>query len=399
MKRISRVWALVFIGLVPVMAKADGLDDQLAEAKGLLLAGKSEEAEPKLSALMKSALQVLEKSPDDLHAAYVLGVAAMYAGDDDTAEVYLRKVSRADRKNSAYMLALAQLLIFEEKSAEAMAQIQLLIDENGKNVEAWDLIGDAQESLGKLADAQKSYEKAFELAPKDVKYLGKVAQLLLVQKKTDEAIAVYKKAIEVDPNYVKGIANIAQIYQNKAEWQKSLDMYTKLVAITPEDWRALAKQVQLYEALNKPAERDATREKILALKKAGKISDALFCREQMTVAAKQVLAFEYFELKGPNAVRYSFLVMKEDGKTIEKRVSLGSYDATNQFARETGEIKGDERLFHLDVYLENSHGTLEMFKKEPTYEQARELAKQYLEGKLPLKSSIAVPSSMSGGGK
>ena len=56
---------------------------------------------------------------------------------------------------------------------------------------------------------------------------------------------------------------------------------------------------------------------------------------------------------------------------------------TTQLMRKSGDIKEDERMFHLDVYYPGGvHGTLGMFKKEPTYEETRQQVKKFLDGKF-----------------
>jgi hypothetical protein len=157
-----------------------------------------------------------------------------------------------------------------------------------------------------------------------------------------------------------------------------------------EDSKALAKKVQLYEALGKIKERDAAREDVFKLFKAGKIAAKFYCREQFNVGKTPVIVFEYFELKGERALRYSFQVLDEKGDSAQQ-ISLGSYEMTTLLAREQGQIKADERMYHLDQYTPQSHATLGMFKKEPTYEETRQQVIAFIEGKVKPMSSTTLP--------
>ena len=70
-----------------------------------------------------------------------------------------------------------------------------------------------------------------------------------------------------------------------------------------------------------------------------------------------------------------------DGKTSFE-ISLGSYEATNAIARESGGLKRGERLFHLDGYYPGGrHQTFGMFRKEPTYDRVKRLVIEVIKGK------------------
>jgi hypothetical protein len=71
-------------------------------------------------------------------------------------------------------------------------------------------------------------------------------------------------------------------------------------------------------------------------------------------------------------------------------VTLGSYDFTTQIAREAGQIKPDERVYHLDYYRGNEHRTYGLFDvTPPTYDKTRAMVIDIVKGKgKPVSSSV-----------
>jgi hypothetical protein len=93
-----------------------------------------------------------------------------------------------------------------------------------------------------------------------------------------------------------------------------------------------------------------------------------YLRDQFQVGVWRVMVVEYFELLGPTAVRYKFLVHRGQAQSPEYTLSLGSYEITNEFARQRGQLQPGERLFHLDEYRPGRHAGLGFFKNEPPYD-------------------------------
>ncbi len=98
-----------------------------------------------------------------------------------------------------------------------------------------------------------------------------------------------------------------------------------------------------------------------------------YCREQILVNNRKVFAFQYFDpLQSQQSIFYSFVVTDSKGYKAYT-ISLGSYEHTNQIDRELGNLKEDERLYHLDGYFPSRHQTYGFFnrKQPPTYEEIR----------------------------
>jgi tetratricopeptide (TPR) repeat protein len=297
----------------------------------------------------------------------------------------------------------AQLALYQDDPKAAIAALQSFFAQGAdvdKNPAPWELLGEAQSKDGQYADSQKSYQHAADLAPRDPHYLAEVAAACSTLHKDDDAIAAYQKALAIDPKFSAALAGMGQIYQSQKAYDKSIDAYTRVVAVNPDDFLSIAKLVQLNEALGKTKDRDAARDQIFDLYKAGKITAPAYCRQMMEAKNRDMLVLEYFDFKNSTAVRYAFNILASDGQSIEKRISLGTDEKTTADAREKGTISLKERLFHLDVYVPTGHEIIGTFTKEPSYEETRDLVQKYLAGTLkPLDSSAnpSVPAPPAGG--
>lgn len=174
---------------------------------------------------------------------------------------------------------------------------------------------------------------------------------------------------------------------------KALKAWRAYRAAAPNNWQGRAKLVQAYQALGNLEARDRERAALVALWKQG-IDGALakqevFCREQFRYGGRKLMALEYFDPAGPKIVVYSFNVLDAAGDT-ESRISLGSYELTNQIALELGERPKDKRLYHLDQYQGSTHRTFGFFLGQPSYEVVRAAALDVLSGKSQASSSSTI---------
>ena len=178
---------------------------------------------------------------------------------------------------------------------------------------------------------------------------------------------------------------------------KALQAWLGYRNVAPDSWQGRAKLVQTYQALGDIDARDRERDALVALWKAGTnaplSAQTLYCRDQFKQDGRKVLALEYFNPSGPKMVVYSFNVLNDAGQA-DFRISLGSYDNTNQVALELGERPKDKRLYHLDLYRAGMHETHGFFIGQPSYDDTRRLVVDVLTGKnKPISSSTKPPAS------
>jgi tetratricopeptide (TPR) repeat protein len=184
------------------------------------------------------------------------------------------------------------------------------------------------------------------------------------------------EAVKADPGDADAQFNLGLVYQLQEKPELAAPHFEAALKANPEDWHAVAKLVQVNQALNLLPARDAWREKLLAMYRAGKVVNPKmdsYVRDQFRFDKYWVAVLEFFELTGPRAVRYSFEVLASPQKPDALRViSLGSYDFDQPLAHSSGTIGPNDRLFHLDGYWpDGSHATYAFYKNEPGYDGIR----------------------------
>lgn len=200
-------------------------------------------------------------------------------------------------------------------------------------------------------------------------------------------------ASAADPDADGPLYNAGAAAYGAGDYPGAAASWEKLAARRPADWRVRESLVQAWQAAGDSAKRDAARQALRGMKRAGRDRELaaaeFFCRERFTEGNRTVMALEYFELTPPKGKIYSFVVSAPGGAAPDYVVSLGSYESTTQVARQMKEIGPEERLFHLDAYLaDNSHETLGMFKKRPGYEEVRNMVTSYMRGGLKALTSL-----------
>ena len=159
--------------------------------------------------------------------------------------------------------------------------------------------------------------------------------------------------------------------------------------LDPANWKLKAKLIQAYSSAGDKVRREAKIEELKAIRAAGSISSLnqsrYFVRDQFVVDGLRVYALEFFNMDagwalGP--VLWKFELTKGD-RSIGRFISLGSYDQTTEYSRQTGSIGPNDRVFHLDGYGPNQdHKTLGMYKNQPDYDFIRDQVIKVVQQKL-----------------
>ena len=212
----------------------------------------------------------------------------------------------------------------------------------------------------------------------------KAANELFEKGKREEALRKYLECLSLAKDHRGALFNGGLVAYLTGKHKTAAELFERLRSLKPDDTGALGKLVQTYEAQGALEKRDDARRALFDVR-AGLPEDEraelrMYCREQFLVGKTKVMAFEYFELEGDQAVRYRFAVVDEKDKEIY-RISLGSYELTTKIAREQGVIGKKERMWHLDRYDDAGQSLVAMMKAEPTYEEARARVKEAIGGK------------------
>lgn len=331
------------------------------DAKAFMLLGRAyfyAEMDAKAVDAFEAALRL---DPSLSRAHFFIGLVHGYAGELDNAEQSFRRAAALDDEDPDIFVELGRTLLGKGDLSAAADAFENALLLNEDNPDANFQLAQIYSELGDAAGAEKHYLAVVEQNPDDV-----------------------------DANY-----NLGQLYQNTQQHDLAIKRFQKVVELDPSDWRAIAKLVQENEAIGDTAARDAAIEKIYALWRSGQSQEldkeGFYIREQSQLEYGKLFVLEYFELRGEWARKLVFKLQDEQTGDLKFEVSLGSYDATNDYARAKGSVGPDERLYHLDGYAPNgTHYTYGFFNPVPAYEVIKEMALKALAGEQDVISATVV---------
>lgn len=211
------------------------------------------------------------------------------------------------------------------------------------------------------------------------------ANTLMIQKDYKGALKKYYQGMDLFPEAKGLLYNGGLAAFQSEDYPEALNFWRKLKSVDNEDWQVRAKLIQTYQVLKKFKERDAERQALYDLRQHGNVaglkSTQSYVREQTEFAGRKVMALEYFELKGENPLRYSFLILDENEKPASK-ILLSLDETTNGLWQEPDQRRAEKKAFRLEGYFNDNHETFETYAEEPSYDKIRIKVKKILEEKF-----------------
>ncbi len=196
--------------------------------------------------LAENAIKTLEDLKDQTALAQFLrGQLAVAKGLPDEAFSFYKQVVATDVKMPLAghaLRALAALYRSQNKREEAVAYFSSL-DQTAPNVLS--LLGQAQLALGRKAEAAQAFDRAIETRTSESEaYIGR-AQLLLQDKKAEEALSLFARAETAIPTDMRLTMMRADIFAAQGLYKDSLAMYEKILAHNPNADAAANNAAQL----------------------------------------------------------------------------------------------------------------------------------------------------------
>ncbi len=368
------------------------IEKQIERGRMLLGTPKDDQGKSECRKALEALKAAAVKKPKDAQIQFLIGKTSFYLQQNEHAREAYRRAIELAPKTASYHFMLGILEKYADKPEEAAKQIQIATGLAPAESEYWFELAGLLDQLKQPDRALRAAMKAVETDSKNIEALRLAGSLEADQGKFEDALEYFVRASALDPQDIDLHYNCGQMSQNLDKPRDALKSFEAVAKLAPDDWRTQAKIVQCSESIGEKSKRDKARECLQKLKRSNKIDKELFVRDQFKVAGKFVMALEYFELKGDEAVRYSFNVVNKSGEKPSFRISLGSYDVTNEHAHAAGEIGQDERLFHLDRYEGQAHQTFSFFHNEPSYEMVKKMVVEILEGKRKPISSMTPTS-------
>ncbi|MBV8979108.1 MAG: tetratricopeptide repeat protein [Alphaproteobacteria bacterium] len=158
---------------------------------GLALAARGALAEA-----IDSFERALVRAPDDVRVLFALGNAARDLDMPQPAEMFFRRVLRADPARIEALVNLVNLLRAQGRFDAAYALLAPALQDNPQSHELWLTLGGLHRETGADGDAERCFERVLALKPDCVAALVNRADLLADKGNADEAFALYDRALK-----------------------------------------------------------------------------------------------------------------------------------------------------------------------------------------------------------
>lgn len=130
---------------------------------------------------------------------------------------------------------------------------------------AWNNLGMALLSMGRVDEAQAAFEQQVKLNPRDEFAYNNLGRSLAARGRFDEAIAAFQKQLEIKPLDPSGQVNLASLYERLERWPEAEAAFEKALAISPDNPALLVSRGRAQLHLGKTAEARAGFDRALRL--------------------------------------------------------------------------------------------------------------------------------------
>ncbi|CAM2010217.1 tetratricopeptide repeat protein [Acanthopleuribacter pedis] len=330
--------------------------------------------------------KLIEKQPDHKRAWLLKAKAHFYLGQDVHAADAFDKLCQMDPNNHEAFFYRGMAQIYGGSHQEAVASFTRATQLEPANPVYFEELGRANNFIGEYEQALKAYDQALRLSPDSESAMFQTGVALSRLGRPRMALERFSGLLLLYPKNQNALYNAGQLHQILGEHGAALNRFDKLVKLAPKDGTTLSKMVQIHDELGNNRRREQYRRKIYRLWRRGEdpklVKLGFFVATQFDEGDRHIVGLENFELKGEEAKKYVFRVYAEDMREIVQEISLGSYALLNSIAQESGQIKGDDRLYHLDsTWPDGRRQTYETFYgKEPDYDEVKQLVIRVLRG-------------------
>jgi len=161
-------------------------------------------------------------------------VALHQAGRLADAERAYYQILAVDPEHCDCLHLLGVILHQRGKHAQAIALIDLSLDNNSTNAFAWNNRGNALNELKQLDAAVASYDRALAIAPDFAFALCNRGAALYALKRPDEALASYDRALAAQPDYVEALSNRGNVLKDLKRFDEALASFDRALAVRPD---------------------------------------------------------------------------------------------------------------------------------------------------------------------
>jgi tetratricopeptide (TPR) repeat protein len=176
------------------------------------------------------------------------------AGDLSERVGILKKNLEKDAQNTDLRKELAELLVEEKHTEEAISEYRKIADTNPEDAVTCEMLASLYREAGDVQKAIKEYERLNKLFPDRLDILGTLAELLCEQDAPEKAIEVYQKITELSADDPDAHEALGKLYEQTRHFEDAILEYEKVLSLAPERTKAEETLGNLYLRDGKNAE-------------------------------------------------------------------------------------------------------------------------------------------------
>jgi Tfp pilus assembly protein PilF len=202
--------------------------------------------------------------PDDLAYAYMLGMALVRTGDEESGQLLIDRVFRAGESAEGHLL-MGMAYLNKQDYAAAVKELERAVELNPELPKARGLYGRALLSSGDQEGAAREFIRALSLNPTDFEVNLQLGGIRQRQQRYDEALTYLNRAASIRPEDLGVQHALATVYLGMGQPERALGLLEHVVAEAPDFLDAHVLLATTYYRLKRKDDGDRQREIVARL--------------------------------------------------------------------------------------------------------------------------------------
>jgi len=182
---------------------------------------------------------VMQHEPEDAHALYLVGVAALQQGDPAAAINLIDRTLAIDSSNADARMYLAEAQRKLGRYAEAESNLRLAIASVPKHDRAHNSLGTLLAQQGRVNEARVHFADALAIRPENAEALNNLANCSKDEGNVERAIELYKRAIAIRPAFAEASCNLGGLEYYRGRLSEAESSYRRAIELKPAYAEAL----------------------------------------------------------------------------------------------------------------------------------------------------------------
>ncbi|MCL5104582.1 MAG: tetratricopeptide repeat protein [Armatimonadetes bacterium] len=196
-----------------------------------------------------------------------IGMIYMQMNQPKNAEAAFKRVLAIDPKNEMATAQLAQVLMFENKNAEALRFARKLMGMKPKEPQYKLLFGTVNMKMKRFDAAEDAFKSVLHINPGDEGALMNLCGCYGAQKKYGDVLAICEKLLKAHPDNLRARMMAAMAAEQIGDRTGAIQHYEALAKVRQAAPQALMNIARLYRIMNKPDKSAEAMKRILKIDK------------------------------------------------------------------------------------------------------------------------------------